>query len=122
MMHHKYSANAAGGSVLGDFLLDSSGGHDVADEWTGFPGTESWVPERGNLDHDALRHAYRTVFGSIQGKLVLADITTPLRKVPAMNHSLAGIADARAFHDGQRALALRIVRMLANQTVEDVHG
>ena len=71
---------------------------------------------RGVVDKADIRAAYRGVFAGPAGRMVLEDITTSLKRVP-----LPGLnAEERAFHDGERALALRIVRTLV--TVEDEHA
>lgn len=71
---------------------------------------------REAVDKADLKAAYRGVFASPAGRLVLADITTSLKRAPLPGQS----AEERAFHDGERALALRIVRTLT--TTEEDHG
>ena len=68
--------------------------------------------DMGNAERKA---AYRGVFASPAGRMVLADITTSLKRLPVAGSS----AEERAFYDGERALALRIVRALI--TTEDVY-
>ncbi len=71
---------------------------------------------RETVDKADLRAAYRGVFTSPAGRLVLADITASLRRTPLPHQG----AEERAFHDGERALALRIVRILI--TTEEEYG
>lgn len=63
-----------------------------------------------------LKAAYRSVFSSPAGRMVLADITSGIKRAPVPGQS----AEERAFNDGERALALRIVRTLIN--TEEDHG
>ena len=63
-------------------------------------------------DHKALKNAYQSVFNTPEGEMVLNDLTTSLRLVqfPFCNDTSA--ADRRAFDDGCRYTAIRILRML----------
>lgn len=69
--------------------------------------------QRDPVDNNVLRAAYRGVFTAPAGRLVLADLTACLRRVRN-----TADADSRAFQDGERALALRIVRMITNTEAE----
>lgn len=71
---------------------------------------------RPATDKADLRAAYRGVFASPAGRLVLADIAAGIRRPPRPGQS----AEERAFYDGERALALRIVRALT--TTEEDYG
>lgn len=69
---------------------------------------------RETPDAALLRAAYRGVFATPAGRMVLADITACLGRVQR-----EGTADSRAFQDGERALALRVVRMITNMEAEN---
>lgn len=63
-------------------------------------------------DYEDLKKAYQGVFASAAGRAVLEDLCAPLRQVRGPTKEYANIADARAFNDGQRSMALRILAML----------
>lgn len=65
---------------------------------------------REAVDTRDLRAAYRGVFSNPAGRLVLADIISCIKRPPLPGQN----AEERAFNDGERALALRIVRKVSN--------
>ena len=69
---------------------------------------------RHGMDRAGLRQAYRSVFSSEAGLAVLEDLCACLERVrqPCRDHG--GMADERAFHDGERSVALRILAMLGD--------
>ena len=73
---------------------------------------EMMMRRREVKEHAALIKAYQSVFAGETGRLVLDDICSVLRQVhwPEGNHQDA--ADVRAFLDGRKSLALRILSMI----------
>lgn len=69
---------------------------------------------RKDVDRDQLRDAYRAAFSSPAGRMVLEDICSCLSNVHWPDDT-RGNADRRAFMDGQRAAALRILAMLEDE-------
>ena len=69
---------------------------------------------RHSLDRNSLRQAYRSVFASEAGLAVLEDLCACLERVrpPCKEHG--GMADERAFHDGECSVALRVLAMLGD--------
>ena len=59
-----------------------------------------------------LKKAYRSVFKGEAGRMVLADLCTSLKRVQNAKNGQVDMADARAFQDGERSVALRILLML----------
>lgn len=70
--------------------------------------------EEQPLDQGELKKAYRSVFGSPAGRVVLKDLLTSLRLVQKPREGHMAAADERAFNDGKRSLALHIVDKLVN--------
>lgn len=68
---------------------------------------------REAVDAKTLSLAYRGVFTSPAGRMVLNDLCASLRLVKKPENLGNNAADARAFHDGERSIVLRILRMLA---------
>ena len=64
------------------------------------------------VEHERLRRAYREVFSGAAGQIVLEDLCAVLRQVRWPDKSPGDMADARAFRDGQRSVALRLAAML----------
>lgn len=63
---------------------------------------------RESMSKTDVKAAYRGIFYSPAGRVVLADITGSIKRAPTPGQS----AEERAFNDGEQALALRIVRTL----------
>lgn len=63
---------------------------------------------------DELKIAYKSVFGSPAGRVVLKDLTTSLRLVQKPREGHMAAADERAFNDGRRAVALQIIDKLVD--------
>lgn len=72
---------------------------------------------RHGLNHKNLKQAYWSVFSSEAGLTVLEDLCACLERVRQPGRDHADMADERAFHDGERSVALRILAMLGT-TVE----
>ena len=66
-------------------------------------------------DVSELKQAYRHVFTSERGQLVLMDLCSCLMQVHRAEKGAAYMADARAFEDGRRSVAIRIVTMLEDE-------
>lgn len=65
-----------------------------------------------DVDHESLKKAYQSVFSSPAGRLVLEDLCTSFTLVQNPEKTHANVADARAFNDGKRSVAIRCLNML----------
>lgn len=61
---------------------------------------------------DKLRQAYRSIFNSGAGNLVLEDLCAVLKQVRGPDRTGESAVDARAFMDGQKSVALRVLAMI----------
>lgn len=73
---------------------------------------EMMTRRRESKNHGALVKAYQSVFAGEAGRLVLDDICAVLRQVQWPDGEYSDAADVRAFLDGQKSLALRVLAML----------
>lgn len=67
---------------------------------------------RHRPDRATLKQTYRSVFSSEAGLVVLEDLCACLERVRPPCREHGNMADARAFHDGECSVALRILVML----------
>lgn len=68
----------------------------------------------GKVDPEKRKAAYRSVFTSPAGQVVLCDLCTRLKLVQKPENMGANAADARAFHDGERNVVLHIIRQVTS--------
>lgn len=64
------------------------------------------------LGHEELKQAYRSAFSSQAGQSVLDDLCSVLKQAQWPDKDCPNMPDARAFRDGQRSMALRVLAML----------
>lgn len=67
---------------------------------------------RKQSDPEALRAAYRGIFVTPAGRMVLNDLCSSFRLVQRPEQLGPNAADIRAFHDGERNVVLHIIRKL----------
>lgn len=70
---------------------------------------------RYSLNRNELRQAYRSVFSTGAGLAVLEDLCACLERIHPPGKDKAGMADKRAFHDGECSVALKILAMLGDK-------
>lgn len=73
---------------------------------------ELMMRRREAKEHAVLAKAYQSVFSDETGRLVLDDICSVLKQVHWPDGEYSDAADVRAFLDGQKSLALRVLAML----------